>query len=205
MIDAISSLSVLLGGSLGSGINLYMTTAGLGIAHRLNLVTLPGDADVLAHPLVIISALILYGIEFIADKIPFVDSAWDSVHTFIRPFGAAVIGYLAMAQTGPLGQVPMALLTGSIAMDSHLMKATTRAAINTSPEPVTNSIASVTEDLSVAGILYLIIAHPVVALIVVIGIVVFSIWFLRKMFRFIRYLFQPRKPDEIRIQSKPMS
>lgn len=205
MTDALSSLSVLLGGSLGSGINLYMTTAGLGIAHRLGLLTLPGDADVLSHPFVIVLALGLYGIEFIADKIPFVDSAWDSVHTFIRPFSAAALGYMAMAQVGPLGQVPMALLTGSIAMDSHLMKATTRAAINTSPEPVTNSVASITEDLSVAGILYLIIAHPVVALVVVAGVVLFSFWFLKKMFRFIRCFFRVRKPKEIRVQNNTMA
>jgi len=200
-MEALNSLSVLLGGSLGSGINLYMTTAGLGIAHRMHLLTLPGEMDVLANFWVIAAALGLYGIEFVADKIPFVDSAWDSIHTFIRPLGGAAMGYMAMSNVGPVGQIPMALLTGSIAMDSHLTKATTRAAINTSPEPFTNSIASVTEDVSVAGLLYLVIAHPVVASLTVIAFVVFSIWFLRKMFRFIHGIFRPRNLKEVRAES----
>ncbi|MDP8266629.1 MAG: DUF4126 domain-containing protein [Candidatus Aceula meridiana] len=204
-MEALNSLAVLLGGSLGSGINLYMTTAGLGIAHRMHLLALPGEMDALAHPLVIAAAIGLYGIEFVADKIPFVDSAWDSIHTFIRPLGGAAMGYMAMANVGPVGQIPMALLTGSIAMDSHLTKATTRAAINTSPEPFTNSIASVTEDVSVAGLMYLVIAHPVIASLTVIAFIIFSIWFLRKMFRFIRNIFRPRNPKEIRAESGAMA
>ncbi len=195
-METLSSLSILLGGALGSGINLYMTTAGLGIAHRMNLVSLPGDLQVLSHPLIIFVAIGMYGIEFFADKIPFVDSAWDSVHTLIRPLGGAALGYMAMSGVGPVGQIPIALLTGSIAMDSHLTKATTRAAINTSPEPFTNSIASVTEDVTVAGILYLIIRHPVIASLVVLGFILFSIWFLRKMFRFIKRIFNPPKKTQ---------
>ena len=151
--------------------------------------------------MIILTALGLYGIEFVADKIPYVDSAWDSVHTVIRPLGGAALGYMAMAGVGPVGQVPIALLTGSIAMDAHLTKATTRAAINTSPEPFTNSIASVTEDVGVAGILYLIVTHPVVTSLVVVGFIIFSIWFLRKMFRFVRSIFRPRSPETIRTEN----
>ena len=200
-METLQSLSVLLGGSLGSGINLYLTTAGLGILNRINVLPLPGDLDVLSHPLVILTALGLYGIEFVADKIPYVDSAWDTIHTAIRPLGGAALGYMAMANVGPVGQIPIALLTGSIAMDAHLTKATTRAAINTSPEPFSNSIASVTEDITVAGILYLIIKHPVISSLVVIGFIIFSIWFLKKMFRFIRGIFRPRSPEEIRAEN----
>jgi hypothetical protein len=189
-MEALSSLSILLGGAFGSGVNLYLTASAMGVAHRMNLLNLPGDLEVLSHPLIILFALGLYAIEFVADKIPFVDSAWDSVHTFIRPLGGATMGYMAMANVGPLGQIPIALLTGSIALDSHLTKATARAAINTSPEPFTNSIASVTEDVTVAGVIYLIIRHPVIASLSVLGFVIFSIWFLKKMFHFIKRIFK---------------
>jgi len=175
-----------MGGSWASGINLYLTTAGLGISHRMGWVTLPGNMESLAHPLVIGVALLLYLIEFFADKIPYVDSAWDSVHTFIRPAGGAALGYMAMAGVGPAVQYPVAILTGSIAMDSHLTKATSRAAINTSPEPISNSVASVTEDAAVLGIIYLIIKHPVIAAVLVVLFILFSIWFLKKMFRFLK-------------------
>ena len=189
-MEALNSLGVLLGGSWASGVNLYMTVAGLGIAHRMHWITLPGKLDSLSNLLVISIAAIMYLVEFVADKIPYVDSAWDTVHTFIRPLGGAALGYMAMANMGPAAQIPVALLTGTVAMDSHLTKATTRAAINTSPEPVTNSIASVTEDASVFGVMYLIIKHPVIATILVILFIIFSIWFLKKMFRFLVKVFK---------------
>jgi len=192
-MEFMNSLSLLLGGSWASGINLYLTTAGLGISHRMGWITLPGNMDTIAHPLVIGAAILLYGIEFIADKVPFVDSAWDSVHTFIRPMGGAALGYMAMGDVSPAIQYPVAVLTGSIALDSHLTKATSRAAINTSPEPVSNSVASVTEDISVAGILILIAKHPVIASILVILFILFSIWFLKTMFRFLKSLFTKEK------------
>ncbi len=179
-MEAMSSLSLLLGGSWASGGNLYLTSAGLGLAHRLGWLTLPGDLDILAHPLVMLLAVLLYAVEFFADKIPFVDSACDSVHTFIRPLGGAALGYWVTADTAPFVQIATAMLTGSVALDSHLTKATSRAAINTSPEPVSNSVASVTEDVSVVGALYLIIQHPVVISLLVILFIVFSVWFLKR-------------------------
>jgi len=179
-----------MGSSWASGVNLYLTTACLGIAHRMGWIILPGDMEVLSHPLVIGTAAVIYLIEFFADKIPYVDSAWDSVHTFIRPVGGMALGYMAMADVGPVAQYPVALLTGSIALDSHLTKATSRAAINTSPEPLSNTVASVTEDVGVLGAVYLVIRHPVVASILVILFVLFSIWFLKKMFRFVRRIFK---------------
>jgi len=167
-MELMNTLGILMGSSWASGINLYLTAAGLGIAHRMEWVSLPGNMEALSNPLVIGAALIIFAVEFVADKVPFVDSAWDSVHTFIRPAGGAILGYMAMADMGPAAQYPVALLTGSIAMDAHLTKATSRMAINTSPEPFTNSVASVTEDASVIGIMYLIINHPVIASIFVI-------------------------------------
>ena len=194
-MEILSSLGLLAGGAWGSGINLYMTIAGLGIAQRMNWITLPGNLEVISHPLIIIVAIILYLIEFAADKIPYIDSTWDTVHTVIRPVGGVALGYLAMASAGPVVQIPIALATGAVAADSHLTKATARAAINTSPEPVTNSVASVTEDVSVAGILYLIIKHPVLATIAVVLFILFSIWFLKKMFRFLKMIFTGSKSD----------
>ena len=188
-MEILNSLGVLLGSSWASGINLYMTVGALGIMSRLGVINLPGNMDVLAHPAIIITAIVLYAVEFFADKIPVVDSTWDSIHTFIRPFGGAALGYMAMANFGPAAQIPVALATGGVAMDSHLTKATTRVAINTSPEPVTNSVASVTEDSLVAGILYLIVTHPIIASILVVLFILFSIWFLKVMFRFLRKVF----------------
>jgi len=178
------------GSSWASGVNLYMSIAILGFSHRMEWIALPGDMEVLAHPLVIGVAAVLYVVEFVADKIPYVDSIWDTVHTAIRPTAGAALGYMAMADTGVALQIPVALLAGGVALDSHLTKATSRAAINASPEPVTNSIASVVEDFSVAGVLYLAIAHPVIATLLVILFIVFSVWFLKKMFKYVRKLFQ---------------
>ncbi len=193
MIEILNSLGLLFGGSWASGINFYLTTAGLGIAHRMELIVLPGELDVLAHPLVIGVAITLYAIEFFADKIPYVDSAWDSVHTFIRPIGATALSYMALNDVNPAFQTSLSLVAGSIALDAHLTKATARAAINTSPEPITNSVASVTEDISVLGALYLIIKHPVVMSVLVIIFIIFSIWFLKKMFKFFKKIFSRKK------------
>jgi len=189
-MEAFNSIGVLLGSSWASGVNLYLTVAGLGIAQRLGLIELPGSMDTLSHPAVILVAVALYVVEFFADKIPLVDSTWDSLHTFIRPVGGAALGYMAMAEAGPALQIPIALITGMVSADSHLTKATARVAINTSPEPVTNSVASVTEDVSVAGVLFLIIKHPIIAAVIVICFVIFSIWFLKRMFRFLKKVFR---------------
>ena len=189
-MDSINNIAVMMGSAWGSGVNLYLTIAGLGIAHRLHWTTLPGDMETLAHPLVIGVALLMYLVEFFADKIPYIDSVWDTVHTFVRPIGGSMMGYMAAADVAPAIQIPLALVTGAIALDSHLTKATTRAAINTSPEPVTNSVASVTEDVGVIGALYLTLCHPVILTILVVVFVIFSIWFLTKMFHLVKKLFK---------------
>lgn len=195
-MEALNAVGVLFGSSWASGVNLYMTVAGLGIAERLHWITLPGDLGALSHPLIIAAAIGLYAVEFVVDKIPFLDSAWDSVHTFIRPVGGAALGYMAAAQMGPAAQVPIALLTGSVSLDAHLTKATSRAAVNsTAPVPGVGAVVSLGEDAAVAGALYLVMQHPVIAAVLVILFVAFSIWFLKVMFRFLkkvfRFLFKP--------------
>ncbi len=188
-MDIFNSIGLLLGGSWASGINLYMSMAGLGIANRMEWIKLPENLDILSNPVVIIVSLTLFGIEFVADKVPYIDSLWDSVHTFIRPLATSALGYTAMADSGMMIQVLIAFMTGTISLESHLTKATTRAVINASPEPVTNSIASVTEDVAVAGTLYLIICHPVVATVLVTIFIIISIWFLKKMFKYLKKVF----------------
>jgi len=195
-MEVLGNLGVLLGSSWASGVNLYLTIAGLGIADKLGLINLPGNLDAISNPLVIAVAISMYLVEFFADKIPLVDSAWDSIHTFIRPVGGAALSYMAMANIGPVAQIPAALISGTVAMDSHLTKATTRVAINTSPEPVTNSIASVSEDALVVGALWMIVNHPVIAGILVILFILFSIWFLKMMFRFVKKVFGFLRPKE---------
>jgi len=192
-VEILNNLGLLLGGSWASGVNLYLTIAGLGIADKLGWVSLPGDMDAISNPIVILTALLLYGIEFFADKIPYVDSAWDSIHTLIRPLGSGMLAYMATANIGPVAQIPAALLGGGVAMDSHLTKASSRVAINASPEPITNSVASVTEDSLVIGMLWLIIKHPIISAVATILFILFSIWFLKMMYRFVKKVFSLKK------------
>ncbi len=188
-MDIFNSIGLLLGGSWASGINLYMSMAGLGIANRMEWIDLPENLDILSNPIIIGVAIFVFAVEFVADKIPYVDSLWDSVHTFIRPIATSALGYTAMADSGMIMQLLIAFLTGSISLESHLTKATARAVINTSPEPVTNSIASVTEDVTVVGTLYLIICHPVIAAVLVTIFIILAVWFLKKMFKFLLKVF----------------
>ena len=188
-MDALNSIGVLLGSSWASGVNLYMTVAGLGIANRMHWITLPGNMKTLSHPIIILAASAMYIVEFVADKIPYFDSIWDSIHTFIRPVGGAAIGYMALAGATPVVQIPVALITGAVSMDSHLTKATTRVAVNSTSVPGTNSVVSVTEDAAVFGALYLIIKHPIITAVLVILFIAFSIWFLIKMFQFLKRIF----------------
>lgn len=177
-----------------SGISLYLAVALAGISGRMGWLELPGGLDILTHPFVIGAALFMYAIEFFADKIPLVDSAWDSVHTFIRPTGAAIVGFLAGTEHGALAQTVLAVLTGAIALDTHAIKASSRVAINTSPEPVTNIAASVTEDAVVVGVFWFFIKHPVLATVALVCFLVASFFILRFMWRFVLKVFRnPRR------------
>ncbi len=118
----------------------------MGLFHRFGIVHLPDPLQVLAHPLVVGVAITLYVVEFVADKIPFVDSVWDAVHTAIRPPAAAVISYSAFANFPETWRIAAALLGGGVALTSHSTKASTRAAANASSEPLSNWLLSLTED-----------------------------------------------------------
>ena len=188
-MDALSTLGSLMGLGLVSGIRLYSTVLVVGLGMRFGLLHPPAalqHLDVLASTPVLIIAGIAYVIEFLADKIPIVDTMWDMVHTFIRPVGAAVVAATALGPVDPALKVGAILLAGSIALSGHSAKAGTRAVINQSPEPFTNIGASLAEDGLVAGGVWLALSHPLVALVLVLLIVGLIIWLVPKLFRMLR-------------------
>ena len=140
-------LGYALGTSFASGLNLYATVAAAGLFERWGIIQLPHQLQVLAHPVVLGMAIALFVVEFVADKIPYIDSIWDAVHTFIRPPAAAVLSYSAFAgQVPEQWQVAAALVAAGVALTSHGAKASTRAAANMSPEPLSNWLLSLLED-----------------------------------------------------------
>jgi hypothetical protein len=187
MVELLATLGRTLGFSFAAGINLYATVAILGLAARYGWVDLPEQFQVFNHDVVIGVALALYVIEFIADKIPWVDSIWDAVHTAIRPIGGAVIAVTTLGDASPAMQGLVALLGGGLAAGTHLTKAGTRAAANTSPEPFSNWLLSLTEDVFVIGLSALALKYPVAAAIVVmIGVVLiatFAAWIVKALKR----------------------
>ena len=165
-MEVIATLGRTLGFSFAAGLNLYATVALLGLASRYDWVALPPQFEVFDNDLVIGVALAMYVIEFCADKIPWVDTAWDTVHTLVRPLGGALIAVAALGEASPMLQGLVALLGGSVAASSHLTKAGARAMVNTSPEPVSNWVLSLGEDLLVVGLGFLALGYPVAALVV---------------------------------------
>ena len=152
--------------SFAAGVNLYATVAILGLAARYGWVELPPQFDAFNHDVVIGVAIAMYLVEFFADKIPYVDSLWDLIHTAIRPVGGALIAVATLGDASPTVEGLVALLGGTVAAGSHLTKASTRAVVNTSPEPFSNWFLSLGEDLFVVGLGYLALQYPVAALVV---------------------------------------
>ena len=154
---------------------------------RLGIVHLPESLQVLAHPVVLGLAIALFVIEFVADKIPYVDSVWDAVHTFIRPPAAAFLSYSAFAGDVPeQWKIGAALLAGSVALTSHGAKATTRAAANVSPEPVSNWTLSLGEDSLAVFLTWLASTHPVLTAGIVAVLVILAVLLIWRLFRFFR-------------------
>ena len=183
MLELLTTLGRTMGFSFAAGINLYATVAILGLTQRFGWVQLPGQFHVFDNNLVIGTALVLYVVEFVADKIPWLDSLWDAVHTLIRPVGGALIAVAAMGDSSPTMDGLVALLGGTLAAGSHLTKASTRAAANTSPEPFSNWALSLAEDAFVIGLSTLALKFPLLAAVVVaIGVVIilsFAAWIAR--------------------------
>ena len=150
--------------AFAAGLNVYATVAVIGLCSRFDLVALPEPLRVFDNPFVIGAALTMFVIEFVADKVPWFDSVWDVVHTFIRPIGGAFIAVTALGDASPAATIVAALVGGSTAMTTHLTKAGTRAAANTSPEPFSNWLLSLGEDVLAIGISYGALSHPVLTL-----------------------------------------
>jgi hypothetical protein len=186
------TVGLLAGSAFASGLNLYATIATLGLLDRLGAADLPPELAILAHPAVLGVAGVLYIIEFFADKIPWVDSVWDAVHTFIRPPAAAVLAYAATAHIPEEWRMVAALLAGGVALTSHGVKATTRAAVNTSPEPFSNWGLSFVEDLVAIFLVWLAATHPLLTVAIVAVLVVAALFVIVKFFGFLRRAFWPR-------------
>ena len=186
LVNGLQTLGLALGAGFSSGLNLYATVATLGILQRWGIVHLPPALEVVAHPMVLGIAIALYVIEFLADKVPYLDTIWDAVHTFIRPPAAAVIAYGAAASAPSEWRWAAALLAGGVALTSHSTKASTRAAVNTVPEPFSNWALSFGEDLLAVWLTWFTTAHPTAAIVIVVALLILCAFLLYNLFRFVR-------------------
>lgn len=189
-MDWFSTLSLALGSAWTSGINLYATVVVLGVFQKVGLAKLPVGLEVLDNWWIIGVAGGLYLVEFVADKVPYVDSIWDVVHTFIRIPAGVLVAYAATAQVDPSLNVIATMLGGGLAFSSHGTKAALRATANLSPEPFSNWVLSIVEDIiAFVGTILAIFAPVLIA--IVLGIfLIFFIWFAPKFFRAVSRLWK---------------
>jgi len=194
-MELISQFALASGLAWASGIRLYAAVFIFGLLGRFDLMTLPGELALLEHDWVLWASGIMLAGEFIADKVPLFDSAWDAFHTFIRLPGGIALAYAAMGDHGEAAQLAAALVGGTIVTGTHLTKAATRATINTSPEPFSNWFTSFFEDGIVLFGLWLAVEHPVAFLVVLAIFLALVIWLLPKLFRAIRALYRWMRGD----------
>lgn len=181
--ETLATIAVALGAGWASGLNAYAAVLVLGAAQRFGLVVLPHDLQVLASPWVMGTAGILFALNFLADKIPYIDSINDALQTFVRIPAGALLAYGAATGLSPEIAVIAGLLGGTLAAGTHVAKTGSRALINTSPEPFTNILASFGEDITVIGGLMLAIAHPITFLCLLALFVGLLIWLVPKLIR----------------------
>lgn len=177
--------------SLAAGLNLYATIAVLGLAAHFGFVDLPPQFGAFDHPWIIGIALVLYVVEFVADKVPWVDSLWDSVHTFVRPIGGALIAVSTLGEASPWLQGLTALAGGTLAAGSHVTKAGTRVAANMSPEPFTNWLLSFGEDAFVVALGLVALKFPVAALVLTLLCVLVALVLMRRLLALLRRAVAP--------------
>ena len=189
-MNPIETLGLALGAGFSSGLNLYATVATLGLLQRLGVLHLPPGLQVLSHPWVRAIAIALYLLEFFADKIPYFDTFWDALHTFIRPPAAALLTFAAAGGAPQEWRWGAALLAGGVALTSHGTKASARAAVNTTPEPFSNWFLSFGEDVLAVWLTWMATTHPVATTIIVVVLVVLCAFLLYHLFRFARRAFQ---------------
>jgi hypothetical protein len=190
MTDPLSAAALAGGLSWASGIRLYMALFMAGWFGRMGWIKLPADLEILQSPWVLGITGLLLTVEFLADKIPGVDSAWDAVQTFIRIPAGAILGAAAMGQVDPAWTTVAALLGGTLAASAHLTKAGSRALINTSPEPFSNWAASFSEEAVVAGGLLAAFFYPWLLFVLLAAFLLAALWLLPKLWRGLRWLFR---------------
>tara|TARA_R110002073_G_scaffold298508_1_gene465161 strand:- start:398 stop:1174 length:777 start_codon:yes stop_codon:yes gene_type:complete len=186
----LATLALAMGTSWASGINLYAALLVLGVGGLTGNIDLPAELDVLADPMVIGAAGIMYFIEFFVDKTPGVDTGWDTLHTFIRIPAGAMLAAGTVGDVTPALEIAAGILGGSIAATSHATKSGVRLLINTSPEPLTNWIASISEDILVIAGLWAALNYPVIFLILFAVFICVAIWLLPRMWRLIKVVLQ---------------
>ncbi|MFA6121549.1 MAG: DUF4126 domain-containing protein [Sideroxydans sp.] len=189
-MDTLSSVALAAGLGWASGLRLYATVFALGLLAKFGYVHLPAALDILSHPYVIALSGTLFVVEFFADKFPLVDSVWDSIHTFIRIPGGALLAMGAIDSNDPLIATSVALLGGTLAGGTHLAKSGSRALINTSPEPFSNWMASFSEDGLVVIGLWLALAHPTLFMVFIVIFIILLFWLLPKLWRGIQMMFR---------------
>ncbi len=186
----VETIALSMGAAWGSGINLYAAVFTLGFLHNSESITLPPDLVILASPLVMFAAGLMYLVEFFADKIPGIDTIWDTIHTFIRIPAGAVLAAGAVGELGAGAELAAALIGGSLAAATHATKAGTRAVVNASPEPFSNWGLSIAEDIAVFAGVWAAVQHPWIFLGLLILFIVFMAWLLPKIWRGIRKVFR---------------
>ena len=180
-MDAISNLALASGLSWASGLRLYLTVFVVGLLAKFGYIHLPATLNILSNPIILGVAGVLCVVEFLADKIPYVDSAWDSIQTFIRIPAGALLAMGAINTSDPMIATAAALLGGSLTGATHATKAGSRALINTSPEPVSNVAASFSEEGMLVTGGWLVFAHPAVFIGLLCGFIVMMFWLLPKL------------------------
>jgi hypothetical protein len=192
--ELLAHLGLAAGAAAGSGLRVYGTVAALGWLQRLGVLALPGQLEVLGALPVVALASALYVAEFVADKVPAFDSVWDAIHTFVRVPAAALLAFAALGDAPETWRASAALLAGGVALSVHGMKTGARLAVNTSPEPFSNWGLSLAEELSFAGLVYLVIEHPVASIaiagtLLALGLVL-AFWIARAIRRLFRRALQ---------------
>jgi Domain of unknown function (DUF4126) len=183
-------LSAVLGFSFSAGLNTYATVFALGVLDRLGVVHLPPTLHVVSTTPVLVAAAFLYLVEFVADKIPWFDSLWDGLHTLIRPAAGALLAYGVVGNVDPQWQVIAALAGGSIALTAHAAKASTRAAVNVTPEPFSNWLLSLGEDALSFLVVWLTATHPLIGITIVLVLILAAALIVWKLSQFARRVFR---------------
>lgn len=190
-LDQIAAiLALTMGAAWASGINLYAAILMLGLMGTTGNIDLPPGLEILTDPMVLMAAGLMYAVEFFADKIPGVDTGWDSIHTFIRIPAGAMLAAGAVGDISPALNLAAGIMGGGLAAATHATKAGSRVLINTSPEPFTNWTASIAEDVAVIGGLWTALNHPTLFIALMIVFILLMIWVLPKLWSAIKMLFK---------------